>query len=567
MMVWVGVNLVTAVARGQNVKIAPELLQVDPESSVDVIVQLRQATHDEGLSRLISRGVRHNRKLSLIRSSVFSVKAREIGALADDPDVEYIALDHQVRGTEFSGTADYGWMAVSGIGERYGRLPYDGSNIGIAVIDSGVDRNRDFDDARGRSRIVYSESFVPGDNSVVDAYGHGSHVAGLIGGSGANSSGGPYLYWIRGIAPAVNLINLRVLDGKGASTDSTVIAAIERTLQLKSRFNIRVMNLSLGRPVTSSYAVDPLCKAVQQAWEGGIVVVVAAGNEGRNNSVGTHGYGTITSPGNSPYVITVGAINTVGTASRSDDKIASYSSKGPTLFDYVIKPDLMAPGNRIFSVRDKGSYLDEAYPENRVPVYVYAAASNEGTPHYFQLSGTSMATPMVAGAAALLLQKDASLTPDELKARLMKTASKFPQTTSVATDPTSGVQYVSQYDIFSVGAGYLDIQAALANEDIAGGLALSPTAAFDSSTGNVYLVADNSAPWGNSAAWAGSAVWGISAILGSSAAWGSSVLWGSSAAWGAGSLWGSDGVFGSSAAWGSARISVDAVSIAISSEN
>jgi serine protease AprX len=567
MMVLVSVNLVTAVARGQNVKIAPELLQVDPESSVDVIVQLRQAAREEGLTRLIGRGARYNRKLSVIRSSVLSVKALEIGALSDDPDVEYIARDHQVRATEFSGTADYGWMAVSGIDERYGRLPYDGSNIGIAVMDSGVNRNRDFEDARGRSRIVYSESFIPGDSSVVDTYGHGNHVAGLIGGNGANSSGGPYLYWIRGIAPAVNLINLRVLDGKGASADSTVIAAIERAIQLKNRFNIRVMNLSLGRPVTGSYTVDPLCKAVQQAWEAGIVVVVAAGNEGRNNSAETLGYGTITSPGNSPFVITVGAVNTVGTASKRDDKIASYSSKGPTLVDYVIKPDLVAPGNCILSVRDKGSYLDDTHPENRVPVYVYAAAGNQGTPHYFQLSGTSMAAPMVAGAAALLLQKDASLTPDKIKARLMKTASKFPQATSVATDPTTGVQYVSQYDIFTVGAGYVDIRAALASEEIAGGTALSPTAVFDSSTGNVYLVADSSAPWGNSAAWGSSAVWGVYATLGSSAAWGSAVLWGNSAAWGAGSLWRSDGVFGSSAAWGSAQINADTASVAISGEN
>src|SRR6202042_3053146 len=106
----------------------------------------------------------------------------------------------------------------------------------------------------------------------------------------------------------------------GVGTDSMVIAAIERAIALKSTYNIRVINLSLGRPVYSSYASDPLCQAVEQAWKAGIVVVVAAGNGGRNNTAGTNGYGTITAPGNDPYVITVGAVNTVGTLTRSDDK-------------------------------------------------------------------------------------------------------------------------------------------------------------------------------------------------------------------------------------------------------
>ena len=150
---------------------------------------------------------------------------------------------------------------------------------------------------------------------------------------------------------------MRVLDQYGAGTDSAVIAAIQRAIQLKDKYNIRVINLSLGRPVYGSYKDDPLCQAVEQAWKAGIVVVVSAGNDGRNNSAGTQGYATITAPGNSPWAITVGAMNTVGTLSRADDKITSYSSKGPTLIDHVVKPDLVAPGNRILSLRDNGSYL------------------------------------------------------------------------------------------------------------------------------------------------------------------------------------------------------------------
>src|SRR5262249_14280505 len=143
---------------------------------------------------------------------------------------------------------------------------------------------------------------------------------------------------------------LRVLDKNGNGTESAVINAIQQAINLKSKYNIRVINLSLGRPVFESYTLDPLCQAVEQAWKASIVVVVAAGNQGRNNSAGTNGYATITAPGNDPYVITVGAMKTMGTPSRSDDLIASYSSKGPTLYDHVVKPDLVAPGNRLVSL-------------------------------------------------------------------------------------------------------------------------------------------------------------------------------------------------------------------------
>ena len=122
-------------------------------------------------------------------------------------------------------------------------------------------------------------------------------------------------------------------------------------IQLKTKYNIRVINLSLGRPAYESYTLDPLCQAVEAAWKAGIVVVVAAGNDGRDNTYGTNGYGTISAPGNDPFVITVGAMDTQGTPSPADDQIASYSSKGPTFYDQVVKPDLVAPGNRIILAR------------------------------------------------------------------------------------------------------------------------------------------------------------------------------------------------------------------------
>src|SRR5258708_26121837 len=145
--------------------------------------------------------------------------------------------------------------------------------------------------------------------------------------------------------------------------------------------------MSLGRPVFGSSTLDPVCQAVESDWKGGIVVVVAAGNGGRDNSMGRQGFATIGAPGNDPAVITVGATRTMYTATRVDDAIASYSSKGPTLVDHLVKPDLVAPGNRMVSLRDAGSTMDINHP-------VFQVAPLVGTPKYFRLIGTSIATPL-----------------------------------------------------------------------------------------------------------------------------------------------------------------------------
>src|SRR5581483_2244310 len=279
-----------------------------------------------------------------------------------------------------------------------------------------------------------------------------------------------------------------VLDANGRGTDSGVVSAIQRAIELQAQFNIRIINLSLGRRVFESYTLDPLCQAVEQAWKAGIVVVVAAGNYGRDNSLGTRGYATIAAPGNDPYVITVGATNTMNTYSRADDTIASYSSKGPSLFDHVVKPDLVAPGNTVVSLGDPGATLESTYPKlNIFPCNAFGQCnSTVGPAQYFRLSGTSMATPVVAGAAALMLQANPTLTPDLVKARLMKSAYKGFAAYSSSWDAW-GNQYNSQADLFTYGAGYLDIAAALQNTDMGTGVALSPTAVYNPSTRTVSL--------------------------------------------------------------------------------
>ena len=292
----------------------------------------------------------------MVRSVTAKVPLSKLGELSDDDAVAYISPDRAVRSHLNNAApavlANYAWS-----------LGFDGSGIGVAVIDSGIHQVSDLQ-GNSASRIAYSADFVGGGTD--DQYGHGTHVAGIIGGNAAYSSCPTCIVQIRGLAPNVTLVNLRVLDNNGQGSDSTVIAAIQAAVQLKDVYNIRVMNLSVGRPVFESYTQDPLCQAVEAAWQAGIVVVVSAGNDGRDNSLGTNGYGTIEAPGNDPYVITVGAMNTKGTPDRADDVMTSYSAKGPTVIDAIVKPDLVAPGNRVVSLQEPGT-LAAQNPQNRVP--------------------------------------------------------------------------------------------------------------------------------------------------------------------------------------------------------
>jgi serine protease AprX len=439
------------------------------------------------------------------------------------------------------------------------QYPFNGAGVGVAVIDSGIADHPDLHTAAGPSRVVYSQSFVSGNSSAVDAYGHGTHVAGILGGNGAASgSGSGYSIQFSGIAPNVNLINLRVLDQNGMGTDSQVIAAIQQAIQLASQYNIRVINLSLGRPVYESYTLDPLCQAVEQAWQAGIVVVVAAGNSGRDNSENTLGFATIDAPGNDPYVITVGATRTFDTATRVDDAIASYSSKGPTLLDHIVKPDIVAPGNRIISLRDSGSTLDTEYPSLEIAPDVCPSGSTCPT-EYFRLSGTSMATPVVSGAAALMLQQTPNLTPDMVKARLMKTAWKGFGTYCTSYDIYNNL-YNNQYDVFTYGSGYLDVDAALSSTDVANGPALSPTASYNATTKTITIQNTGSSTlassviWGNSVVWGTSVVWGDSVISANSVIWSNSVIWGDSVIWGQTTDAGFSVIWGESVVWGSTNV-------------
>ncbi len=417
-------------------RIHPDLQQLGDSDVADVIVMHREgASEDAG--RLMARrnSIAMRGHMKSVGVSVARLTRSEIERLASDPDVAYIAPDQEVRAFAVDkGPESVGAYAAYSQG-------WTGSGIGVAVIDSGLsyqncDWAQSLTSGCAAPRYVAQVSFVnnlngsysaPDDGQ--DAYGHGTHVASIIGGIGlySTSFANQYsiypTYWIHGVAPGVKVVSMRVLKADGTGTDSSVIAAINYAIANKSQYNIRIINLSLGRPVTVSYTKDPLCQAVEKAWKAGIVVVVAAGNFGRNNSSGNQGYGTITAPGNDPYVITVGAVNTFASTDRTKHRVASYSSKGPTAIDHIVKPDLVAPGNNIYATQCKECALTASYPANAIPDTDYATVSGTAkSTYYLRLSGTSMATPVVAGAVALMLQKDSTLTPDQVKARLMKTA-------------------------------------------------------------------------------------------------------------------------------------------------
>ena len=488
-------TLVTSSLIAGSGKLAKELESLDPAANVDVIVQFKQAPTEADHQSVLRLGGKLKHEFGVIRARHYSIPATALAQLAANPDVAYVTPDRPLQGLLDQADATIGASAAA----TYGLT---GAGVGVAVIDSGIGPS---DDLSGK--VVYEQQFVANTNTQ-DAFGHGTHVAGIIAGSGLDSTGSRYTRTFHGVAEGVSLIDLQVLNSTGAGTDSGVIAAIQEAIALKSKYNIKVINLSLGRPVLESYKLDPLCQAVESAWKAGIAVVVAAGNYGRMNPTTTYGYGTITAPGNDPYVITVGAMKDMGTTTLSDDRIASYSSKGPTLYDMVAKPDLVAPGNLIDSTRGQASNMVNLYPQVGINYNLYATGINGTSPSYMQLSGTSMATPFVSAAAALIIQQYPTLTPDQVKARLMLTANKtvFPATSSYQ-DPTTGITYYSQYDIFTIGAGYLNIANALANTTVgpAGDAATSPALVFTSS-GQLVFAGTTKVVWNSNSAFAANVV-------------------------------------------------------------
>jgi len=521
---FVGLSASTVLAGSVNTKTDRFLWTQIKESRTtgwaSVIVKLRGELTADQARRLDALKADVYKHLPLIDSLAIKIPNRNLKRLASLSFVQHLSADADMK------KCDEFTVESSGADMAFGQYNLTGKGVTVAVLDSGIDEHADLS-----GRIVAAVSFVPGNNNPGDLFGHGTHVAGIIGGNGASSSGSQYSHTFYGIARKANLVNVRVLNGLGQTNVSTVVSALGWVVANKSKYNIRVVNLSMDHAVGESYTTDPMCQAVEKAWKAGIVVVASAGNDGRQNgfkvpySNDNEGYGTsygsIGCPGNDPYVITVGAMKALDN-NRNHDTIATYSSRGPSRLDFVLKPDIVAAGDKVVSLRRPLSVAELTSLTNIVPTSAYYKhAPLLGSSSYFKMSGTSMSTPVVAGAVALLLEANPSLSPDTVKLRLMATADKW--ATSNGT-----------FDPCTYGAGYLDIVGALQSNLVASAPSLSPTL-VRGGDGWVNVTPDSSLLGGLGL----SSIFGNNSISGDSKVATPRAMWGNST-WGDGSLLGID---------------------------
>ena len=394
-------------------------------------------------------GGRKLRALPLVGGVSAIVPAAALRGLAMAPGVEAVTADRLGR------FVDYAWDETTTASTftrtmqatpSWTRGNY-GKGVGVAVLDTGVSPLPDL-----QGRLVHGPD-LSGEASLVDTYGHGTAMAGLIAGNGAASAerdGGAYT----GVAPAAHVVAVKVAGRNGVVDVSTVLQAMHWISAYREQYGIRVLNLSWGVASTQSPSIDPINHAVQRLWSQGIVVVVAAGNSGSSS-------GTITKPGDDPVVLTVGALNDRGDTDPSNDAVPGWSSRGPTAAG-ISKPDLVAPGRSVVALRSPGSTIETNHPKALV------------SPAYIRGSGSSQAAAITSGAVALLLAARPGLTPDQVKSVLTSTASPLPNV-----------------DRYIQGRGRLQLEAAMTAVPAAGSQVVSAggTGLIDASRGSHRVVA------------------------------------------------------------------------------
>ncbi|MFL6239263.1 MAG: S8 family peptidase [Actinomycetes bacterium] len=363
---------------------------------VHVVISARTGAITAARRSTTHLGGRLGAELPIINGFAAVVPADRLRALSGDRSVLAVTADRSAHLDDLTfdprRTAS-SFVPSTGADQAWSRGDY-GAGVGVAVVDTGVS---DVDDLAGR--VIHGPD-LSGDGTSVDAYGHGTVMAGLIAGDGTDSTGPSRSY--TGVAPRANIIAVKVA-GRNASVDvSTMLQALHWVAAYHDQFNIRVLNLSWGVASTQDPSVDPIDYAVERLWNLGIVVVVAAGNAGPMP-------GTITKPGDDPLALTVGALDDHGNPSLADDSLPLWSSRGPTARG-LTKPDVVAPGRKLVATRSFGSYIEQTFPKARI-----------GS-SYIRGSGTSEATAVVSGLAALLIAQRSSLTPDQVKYLLKSTA-------------------------------------------------------------------------------------------------------------------------------------------------
>ncbi|HWL38457.1 MAG TPA: S8 family serine peptidase [Frankiaceae bacterium] len=455
---------VTAPAAAQRAP-APVTAVVDPAlagttGDVSVVVVRRPGTGDLADRTVRALGGAVTKDLPIIRGFAARLGAADVAALAGSGGAATVSLDRAmtVQSSATAGTGPNSVYAKALGAESLHRTGVRGGGVTVALLDTGI---ADLPDLAGRVLPVRTDPLgtqtapcvnLSGESGCDDSYGHGTFLAGLIAGNGA-ASGGEHV----GVAPQANLVSIKVAGRTGAADVSTVIAGIQWAVSFKNEYGIRVLNLSLGTDSTQSYRVDPLNYAVERAWAAGIVVVVSASNRGP-------AAGTISKPGDDPFVLTVGAVDDRGTAGIGDDRLPLFSSRGPTAADGLAKPDVVAPGARLVSLSAPGSAIATEFPS---PM---AAPYRRG-------SGTSMATAVTSGAVALMLSAQPALTPDRVKYAFAATA-----------------RPVASTDRMAVGSGMVDVVRAfsappgVAN---AGVQRSSGLGSLDASRGTSYVQLDD----------------------------------------------------------------------------
>jgi serine protease AprX len=411
------------------------------QDTLKVILQLKAPMSGALKALLNQKGVRTKANFKNLNAQSLEIPAGILESVAAFDEVFFISSDRQTASLGHLSETTGADAVRTTNGTTVDGL--DGSGIGIAFLDSGIySSHTNFLDKSNKTRVVVDQDFT-GENRTSDPYGHGTHVASMAVGNGRVSNRA-YL----GIAPNANIINLRVLNCRGTGTVSAVLSALDWVMSNRATYNIRVVNISLGTAAIDSYKNDPICIAARRLVNAGIVVVAAAGNNGKDGA-GLKVYGQIHCPGNEPSIITVGASNTFGSEARNDDGVASYSSRGPTRsswtdstgakhYDHLIKPDIVAPGNKLIGAESLNNLLVTQNPQ------LDAGVSPAIPRKQMFLSGSSMSASVVSGGAALLLQANPTLTPNMVKAILMYSAQPLPA-----------------FNMWEQGAGELNLEGAM----------------------------------------------------------------------------------------------------------
>jgi len=377
-------------------------------------------------------------KLAIINALALNLTKTELVDLKKEVAIK-VSANHQVKLSGWNngwGKGKRRWQPSSVVADYIGASDahsYNnfGGGVTIGFLDTGLDQLTGLsNDLYGRDKAwgTYDAITDTVSNYDDEASGHGTHVASIAGNSDYDINGKIY-----GIAPNAPLVGIKAFDADGKATYADVIRGIEWALSVKDQINLRVLNMSFSGPVSSYYWEDPLNQAVMKAWQAGIVVVASAGNKGPDPM-------TIGVPGNVPYIITVGAMtDNYSTDVNNDDKLATFSSAGPT-YEAFIKPEILAPGGHLSGLMSLDSQIVIEHPE-----------FTDGG-RYFEMSGTSQAAAVVSGAVALLLTENPSLTPDQVKCRLIASA-----------HPALKADGSFAYSVFQQGSGVINVKDALAS--------------------------------------------------------------------------------------------------------